>query len=144
MKRYLKILFLTIPLLVLSTESSAIASKEYRPTLAYEETEATETTISDPVEEADLERQTQELALRWEEKIESHLKAEKYIIAIIAIFALIPLAFCVFWFFMLVHALTKPIENKVVWVIVLIFLPFLGALLYYFVVKRNFDASKQA
>ncbi|MEM5799685.1 MAG: PLDc N-terminal domain-containing protein [Candidatus Aenigmatarchaeota archaeon] len=44
----------------------------------------------------------------------------------------------VFWFWMLVDCLSrKRFDDKLVWVIVLIFLNLLGALLYYFIVKRK-------
>ena len=50
--------------------------------------------------------------------------------------AVIGLATFVFWLWMLIHALTnKGIADteKIVWVIVVIFLPFLGSLIYFFV-----------
>lgn len=43
----------------------------------------------------------------------------------------------IFWIMMLVHAATKPIENRAVWIIVLVFTGILGAIIYYFVVKRK-------
>ncbi len=46
------------------------------------------------------------------------------------------LALFAFWLWMLIHAITnkglRDVE-KVVWVIVIIFLPFLGSLIYFFV-----------
>lgn len=61
------------------------------------------------------------------------------------LFLLIPLFFfvigivlCIFWIITLIHALTKPIENKAVWVIVIIFVPF-GFVLYYFIEMRSFN-----
>lgn len=44
----------------------------------------------------------------------------------------------IFWLWMLVHAITnKGLSDgeRIVWVIVIIFLPFLGALLYFFIGK---------
>ena len=44
----------------------------------------------------------------------------------------------VFWLWMLIHAITnKGLEDveKIVWVLVIIFLPFLGSVLYFFIGK---------
>ena len=52
------------------------------------------------------------------------------------IMAAFSLACFAFWLWMLVHAITnKGIADteKIVWVIVIIFLPFLGSLIYFFV-----------
>jgi hypothetical protein len=52
------------------------------------------------------------------------------------IMAAFSLACFAFWLWMLVHAITnKGIADteKIVWVIVVIFLPFLGSLIYFFV-----------
>lgn len=44
----------------------------------------------------------------------------------------------VFWIWMLVDCLErKRFEDKLVWVIVMILLPLLGSVLYYFIVKRK-------
>lgn len=44
----------------------------------------------------------------------------------------------VFWIMMLVHLVTHDIENKLVWVIIVVFTGIVGAIIYYFVVKQNF------
>lgn len=59
-------------------------------------------------------------------------------IGFIALFAVIGTAFFIFWIMMLIHAISKPIENKGMWVVLLIFTGIIGALIYYFMVKRNF------
>ncbi len=66
--------------------------------------------------------------------------------ALIAIpFAILGIALFIFWIMMIVHAATKPIENKAVWILVLVFFQGLGAIVYYFAVKRPFDlAAKTA
>jgi hypothetical protein len=46
------------------------------------------------------------------------------------------LACFAFWIWMLVHAITNkglPDGEKVVWVLVIIFLPFIGSILYFFI-----------
>ncbi len=59
--------------------------------------------------------------------------------AVGVIFALALLA-VVFWIWMLIDAIQNPALNgteKVVWVLVILFLHFLGALIYYFVGRRK-------
>lgn len=45
----------------------------------------------------------------------------------------------VFWIMMIVHAATHNVENKAMWVILMVFTGIFGALVYYFVVKRKFS-----
>lgn len=45
----------------------------------------------------------------------------------------------VFWVMMIVHAARHQINNKGVWIIVLVFTGLIGALIYYFTVKRKFN-----
>jgi len=57
---------------------------------------------------------------------------------------LIGILFFVFWIMMLVDSITRKYKNdseKIVWVLVIIFLGFLGALVYYFVIYFN-DKNK--
>lgn len=44
----------------------------------------------------------------------------------------------IFWIMMIIHAASKPVEGKAAWIILMIFTHFIGALIYYFVVKKNF------
>lgn len=46
----------------------------------------------------------------------------------------------VFWIWMIIDCVKRKFKNendKIVWILVLIFLSFLGAILYYFIVKRQ-------
>lgn len=46
----------------------------------------------------------------------------------------------VFWILMIVDCATRKFKNdtdRVVWILILIFLGLIGAIIYYFVVKRN-------
>jgi len=55
---------------------------------------------------------------------------------VLLVMAAFGLACFAFWLWMLIHAITnKGITDteKIVWVIVIIFLPFLGSLIYFFV-----------
>lgn len=56
-------------------------------------------------------------------------------------FALLFLWMFIFWIIMLVHVLSHDVKDKIVWAIVIIFTGILGALIYYFVVKRRFNKS---
>ncbi len=56
------------------------------------------------------------------------------------IFFLISLVGFVFWLWMLIHAITnKGLSDgeKIVWVLVIIFLPLLGSIIYFFVGKSK-------
>ncbi|HVM47439.1 MAG TPA: PLDc N-terminal domain-containing protein [Candidatus Acidoferrum sp.] len=56
------------------------------------------------------------------------------------IFLAFGLAACIFWIWMLIHAITNEGlsgTEKIVWVLVIIFLHFLGALIYFFVGKSK-------
>jgi hypothetical protein len=48
----------------------------------------------------------------------------------------------VFWVLMVVHAAKHPIEDKAMWIIILVFTGIIGAIAYYFAVKRTVE--KQA
>lgn len=54
--------------------------------------------------------------------------------------AIIGLLATIFWLMMIIHAATKPIENKAMWIIVMILTGIIGAIIYYFIVKRKFQA----
>jgi hypothetical protein len=50
--------------------------------------------------------------------------------------AVLSLACFAFWLWMLIHAITNkglPDVEKIVWVLVIIFLPFIGSLIYFFI-----------
>mgnify|MGYP006300296369 CR=1 FL=1 len=48
----------------------------------------------------------------------------------------------VFWIMMVVHVIRHNVENKAIWIILMLFTSIVGALIYYFPVKRKFaDAS---
>jgi len=60
-----------------------------------------------------------------------------------AILAIIGILCTVFWILMIIHAASKPIENKALWIIILVFTGVIGAIIYYFVVKRKFDLQEK-
>ncbi len=53
------------------------------------------------------------------------------VIVVIAIIAL------VFWVKMLIHAIKNPIDHKPLWIIILLAFGIIGAIVYYFAVKKN-------
>ncbi len=57
------------------------------------------------------------------------------------IFMVIMLAGAVLWIVMLVHAIRHDIKDKALWIILILLTGWLGAIIYYFVVKRNFMAG---
>lgn len=54
------------------------------------------------------------------------------------IFFVFGIAALVFWIMMIVHAMKHDIKDKTMWLILMIFTGIIGALIYYFTVKRNF------
>ena len=54
---------------------------------------------------------------------------------------LISIFFFVIWILMLVHAIKHPIKDKPLWIIVLLVGQGIGAIIYYFVVKRHYVAA---
>jgi len=58
--------------------------------------------------------------------------------AILFVFPLIMLVLFIFWLVMLIHAIRHEIDNKVLWILILLLVGPLGALIYYFVVKRPY------
>jgi len=63
-------------------------------------------------------------------------------LGIFAVFAVIGLLLTIFWIWMIVHAATKNIENKALWIILLIIFGVLAAIVYYFAIKRPFDKNQ--
>lgn len=52
-------------------------------------------------------------------------------------FLVLGLGFFAFWALMLVDCLKKDFDDKLVWVLVMIFVPVIGAFLYFFIVKKQ-------
>lgn len=48
----------------------------------------------------------------------------------------------VFWLWSLIHVLSNPVANKLIWVIVIVFLQLLGAILYYFIGRKKLAGGK--
>lgn len=70
-----------------------------------------------------------------------------FLILLLIIGGLILVSF-VFWLIMLIHAAQNDIPDKNMWIVILIVsffvgLPLIGALVYYFVVKKSFAASSK-
>lgn len=65
-------------------------------------------------------------------------------ILVLLFVALISLGLFVLWIWMLIHAITNPglrDTEKVLWVILIILLPFLGPILYFFIGRPKKPAS---
>lgn len=63
-----------------------------------------------------------------------------FFIAMIALVVLIG----AFWLWMLIHAITKPIPNKALWLVLILLTGIIGSVVYFFVVKRKFAESTLA
>ncbi|MBD3270103.1 hypothetical protein GF376_01100 [Candidatus Peregrinibacteria bacterium] len=64
-------------------------------------------------------------------------------IGIMIAFLIIGFIIFIFWLWMLIHAATKPIDNKALWIILMVLLGFPVSLIYYFIVKRNFNEVEE-
>jgi len=64
---------------------------------------------------------------------------------LIIVLGILYLAFVIFcfvtWIRMIVHAAKHPIENKALWIVLMVFAGIIGAAIYYFVIKRPFDKA---
>jgi hypothetical protein len=49
--------------------------------------------------------------------------------------------FAIFWIVMLVHIFSNPIPNKLLWILVVVFLSPIGAIVYYFAIKRTYQSG---
>jgi hypothetical protein len=60
-------------------------------------------------------------------------------IIIILLILIISIVFIIFWIFMLINAIKRDFKNsneKIIWILVIILTGIIGAIIYYFVVKR--------
>lgn len=56
---------------------------------------------------------------------------------IFVIVIILALLSCVFWIWMLIDCLQREFDEKLVWVLLIVLTGILGAVLYYFIVKRK-------
>lgn len=68
----------------------------------------------------------------------------RFAYALVGFFVFLGLSLFVLWIWMFVHALSNPIDNKVVWVLCFIVFGVVTAIIYYFVVKRTYGARVKA
>lgn len=62
-------------------------------------------------------------------------------IGIFAVIAVLGIAATIFWLMMIIHAASHPIENRAMWIILMVITGIVGAVIYYFVVKRKSDSQ---
>ncbi len=65
-------------------------------------------------------------------------------LGLMAVFFIIGVLLFIFWIMMIVHAASNNIENKALWIVLIVIFQALGAAVYYFVVKRPFDKAKKS
>ena len=63
---------------------------------------------------------------------------------ILTIFILGALVLFGFWIWMIVHAICNDIKDQAVWILILMLTNFWGGVIYYFAVKRKWDAKVHA
>ena len=64
------------------------------------------------------------------------------IVLLMVLFAVLGLAYLVFWIFMTVDCVNRPFEKKLKWLMIINLVPF-GSVFYYFIIKRNDIADKK-
>lgn len=62
-------------------------------------------------------------------------------LGMILLFLVIGVWATVFWLLMIIHAIRHNIQDKAVWMILMVFTGIVGAIIYYFAVKRKFNQS---
>ena len=63
-------------------------------------------------------------------------------IVFMVVMVIISILFFIFWLVMFIHAISKPIENRVLWIVLMIILGIPVSIVYYFVVKRKFNKEQ--
>lgn len=78
--------------------------------------------------------------------ISTLLGASIFIIALIILFlVIIPILAIIFWIYMLIDCAKrtfKKADDKIIWIIIIALLQWVGALIYYFVIKRKKGGKK--
>jgi uncharacterized BrkB/YihY/UPF0761 family membrane protein len=65
-------------------------------------------------------------------------------ILVIFLVAILAMLFAsLFWVMMLVDCAKRDFKDKTVWIIIIIFTNFLGAVLYYYIIKKAEDSKKR-
>ena len=67
-----------------------------------------------------------------------------FFIILFGIMAIVGLIATIFWIMMLIHAASKDIDDKGLWLVVILIGGAIGAVVYYFVVKKKYDAAHPA
>ena len=64
-----------------------------------------------------------------------------FVIFVFLIVIVIALLTTIFWVMMLVDCAKRDFDDKLIWILIIIFTHFLGATLYYFIVKKGEDKT---
>lgn len=62
---------------------------------------------------------------------------------IFVIMLIVFLAFGIFWLWMLIDCIQRDFKDKVLWIIILLFASFIGAIIYFFVVKKKINRKNK-
>ena len=66
-----------------------------------------------------------------------------FFLGVTAVFGILFLVCAVFWIWMLIDCLKREFNDKVLWILILLLTGILGAILYYFLVKRKGTESQK-
>ena len=62
---------------------------------------------------------------------------------IIILVAIVAILLSAFWVWMLIDCAKRDFKDKIVWILIIVFTHFLGAILYYYIVKKPEENKKQ-
>lgn len=62
---------------------------------------------------------------------------------IVVIIILVAIPFIIFWVWMLIDCAKRPIEDKTVWILIIVLVGVLGAILYFFIPRRKHKKELQ-
>jgi hypothetical protein len=65
-------------------------------------------------------------------------------IGVVAFLFVLGILCAIFWVWMLVHAVASDIKDKPLWIILILFTGLIGAVVYYFAVKRHYVKAPAA
>lgn len=100
----------------------------------------------------ELSKEWSEVEKEFEDK-EIHIDSEDagalggilgFVLALVFFIVLVSLCAFIFWILMLVHAISKPIKSKALWILIILLFGIIGAIIYYFAVKREFKKKEEA
>lgn len=77
--------------------------------------------------------------MNWAYNFNGQLGSEAFLGGVPSLIVILYLAGAVFWIWMLVDMVRRPVKNKTMWAIILIFGQFIGAVIYCFTGRKSVE-----